>query len=130
MRRAMPRGADPRGRRSGAAWACSPKALADNWTGRDPEGAANALGHIGKTANPADQPVLSKLAKEQWQNRLEFFYRPIVPGGCFRSSVGPLATCSRAPTTCCTRSGSPRIQRGDRGGAEDAGDEAERALVT
>ncbi len=53
--------------------------LADRWYAKDPEAATAALGHIAQTLNPADLPVLAKLAKEQWSNRLEFFDRPIVP---------------------------------------------------
>jgi hypothetical protein len=56
-----------------------PEALFDSWYRQDPEGVKQALWHVFETTNPADYPVLAKMAKEQWQNRIEFWDRPIVP---------------------------------------------------
>lgn len=56
-----------------------PEAILDSWYQQDPRGAEEALKHILATTNPLDYPVPLKIAKEQWQNRIEFFDRPIVP---------------------------------------------------
>lgn len=71
----------PRAFEWGNAFAVIPEALLDSWFEQDPEGATQALKHILATSNPADLPVPLKIAKEQWQNRIDFFDRPIVPRG-------------------------------------------------
>jgi hypothetical protein len=63
----------------GNAFQVVPEAIADSWYRQDPEGAKAALGQIFATTNPGGWPVLPKLAKEQWQNRIDFWDRPIVP---------------------------------------------------
>lgn len=56
-----------------------PEAILDSWYRKDPRGVKEALKHMLDTSNPLDYPVLAKIAKEQWQNRIDFFARPIVP---------------------------------------------------
>jgi hypothetical protein len=56
-----------------------PEAMLDSWYRQDPRGAGEALKHILATTNPLDWPVPLRIAKEQWQNRIEFFDRPIIP---------------------------------------------------
>lgn len=56
-----------------------PEAALDSWYRQDPRAAKEALTHIFETQNPLDYPVALKVAKEQWQNRIDFWDRPIVP---------------------------------------------------
>lgn len=63
----------------GNAFMVVPEALLDSWYRQDPESARQALTHIFESTNPADLPVLLQLSKEQWQNRIDFWDRPIVP---------------------------------------------------
>jgi hypothetical protein len=56
-----------------------PEALMDSWYRHDPEAAKQAVGHIFASVNPVDYPVLAKMAKEQWENRIDFWDRPIIP---------------------------------------------------
>lgn len=56
-----------------------PEAALDSWYQRDPRAVTEALGHIWQTQNPMDYPVLLRVAKEQWQNNIDFWDRPIVP---------------------------------------------------
>lgn len=72
-----------------------PEAAADSWYRRDPTGVKQAMGAIFKDLNPVDYPVLLKLAKEQWQNRIDYFNRPIVP----QSEVGLPASQQRGAYT-------------------------------
>lgn len=65
----------------GAMLAVLPVAALDAWYTQDREGVTKAMAHLFDVTNPVDLPVLAKTAKEQWQNRLEFFDRPIVPRG-------------------------------------------------
>jgi hypothetical protein len=65
----------------GNAFAVVPEAIMDSWYRHDPRAATEAFNQIISTQNPLDYPVLLKLAKEQWQNRIEFWDRPIVPRG-------------------------------------------------
>jgi hypothetical protein len=58
-----------------------PEILLDSWYQRDPVYLKEGLKHIFATQNPLDYPVLLKLAKEQWSNRIDFFDKPIVPRG-------------------------------------------------
>jgi hypothetical protein len=58
-----------------------PEILLDSWYQRDPVYLKEGFKHIFTTQNPMDYPVLLKLAKEQWSNRIAFFDRPIVPRG-------------------------------------------------
>jgi len=65
----------------GNAFQVMPEALLDSWYRRDPEAVKQAIGHVFETTNPVDLPVLAKIAKEQWSNRIAFWDRPIVPRG-------------------------------------------------
>lgn len=65
----------------GSIFATLPTALVDYYHAKDPRGLHEALGHVFNMANPMDLPVLGKIAKEQWSNRVDFFDRPIVPRG-------------------------------------------------
>ena len=65
----------------GNALMVTPEAIMDSFYRHDPTAARQALTHIFESTNPADLPVLGKLAKEQWQNRIDFWDRPIVPRG-------------------------------------------------
>lgn len=58
-----------------------PVGLLDAWYQDDPTSAKAALEHIFSVTQPLDYPVLLGAAKEQWQNRIDFFDRPIVPRG-------------------------------------------------
>lgn len=69
----------PKPQEWGNAFGVVPEMLLDSWYQRDPRGAQEGLKFIFATPNPADYPVLLKVAKEQWQNRIDFFDRPIVP---------------------------------------------------
>jgi hypothetical protein len=71
----------PRAFEWGNAFQVIPEAILDTWYQRDPEAATAALKHIFETTNPLDLPVLLRTAKEQWQNRIDFWDRPIVPRG-------------------------------------------------
>jgi hypothetical protein len=71
----------PRSFEWGNAFQVIPEALFDSWYRHDPEGAKRALAHVFETTNPVDYPVMLRLAKEQWQNRVDFWDRPIVPRG-------------------------------------------------
>ena len=71
----------PRPPEWGNAFMVLPEMIMDRWFAEDPAAAQAALAHIFTTQNPLDYPVLLKAAKEQWQNRIEFFDRPIVPRG-------------------------------------------------
>lgn len=65
----------------GNAFMVVPEAILDSWYRQDPEAARKAVGHIFESTNPIDLPVIAKIAKEQWSNRIEFWDRPIVPRG-------------------------------------------------
>jgi len=65
----------------GNAFMVIPEAVFDSWYRHDPAATKQALEHIVESLNPVDLPVLPKLAKEQWQNRIDFWDRPIVPRG-------------------------------------------------
>jgi hypothetical protein len=65
----------------GSLFATLPEALLDSWYRKDPRGVTEAFKHVFDVVNPLDWPVLAAAAKEQWQNRVEFFDRPIVPRG-------------------------------------------------
>lgn len=65
----------------GNAFQVIPEALFDSWYRQEPEAAKQALSHIFESSNPVDLPVLGKIAKEQWSNRIAFWDRPIVPRG-------------------------------------------------
>lgn len=71
----------PRPQEWGNLFMVIPEMVMDAWYQKDPEYVTQGLSHIFATSNPADFPVLLKLAKEQWQNRIDFFDRPIVPRG-------------------------------------------------
>ena len=63
----------------GNVFATIPEAMMDAYYRQDPRGATEAMQYILGTTNPADLPVLAKIAKEQWQNKVDFTDRPIVP---------------------------------------------------
>jgi hypothetical protein len=69
----------PRSFEWGNLFQVAPEAILDSWYRKDPRGAMEGLKYIFDTTNPADWPVPLKIAKEQWQNRIDFFQRPIVP---------------------------------------------------
>jgi hypothetical protein len=69
----------PRAFEWGNLFAVMPEAALDSWYRQDPRAVTEALGHVFETQNPLDYPVLLKIAKEQWQNRIDFWDRPIVP---------------------------------------------------
>jgi hypothetical protein len=69
----------PRPPEWGNMFAVLPEAMVDAWYRKDPVGAIQALSHLFDTINPMDWPVALRVLKEQWQNRIEFFDRPIVP---------------------------------------------------
>jgi hypothetical protein len=69
----------PRSFEWGNLFQVAPEAILDSWYRKDARGAQEALKYIFDTTNPADWPVPLKVAKEQWQNRIDFFQRPIVP---------------------------------------------------
>lgn len=63
----------------GNVFAVLPEAMIDSWYRQDPEMVKAAFGHIFETTNPAQLPVMVQMAKEQYQNRVDFTDRPIVP---------------------------------------------------
>ncbi|MDE2100132.1 MAG: hypothetical protein KGL39_22950 [Patescibacteria group bacterium] len=63
----------------GNAFMVVPEMALDSWYRHDPEAAKQGLASIFDTQNPLDYPVLLKIAKEQWQNNIAFWDRPIVP---------------------------------------------------
>jgi hypothetical protein len=65
----------------GSAFAVVPEVILDSWYRKDPEGVRAGIGHIFETTTPDVLPVPLRVAKEQWQNRIDFFDRPIVPRG-------------------------------------------------
>lgn len=71
----------PRAFEWGNMFAVVPEAIFDSWYRKDPEGVKAAVGHIFETTVPDVLPVPARVAKEQWQNRIDFFDRPIVPRG-------------------------------------------------
>lgn len=71
----------PRAFEWGNAFAVIPEVIFDSWYRKDPEGVKAGIGHIYETTVPDLLPVVARNAKEQWQNRIEFFDRPIVPRG-------------------------------------------------
>lgn len=58
-----------------------PESAFDAWHTQDPRAVTEAVGHIFETQNPLGYPVVLRVAKEQWQNRIDFWDRPIVPRG-------------------------------------------------
>ena len=64
-----------------AAFATLPIAALDAWYHDDRQALVAAFDHVLSVVNPLDYPVLAKVAKEQWSNKIEFFNRPIVPRG-------------------------------------------------
>lgn len=71
----------PRAFEWGNIFAVIPEAIFDSWYRKDPKGVEAAMGHIYETTVPDVLPVTLRNAKEQWQNRIEFFDKPIVPRG-------------------------------------------------
>jgi len=69
----------PRAFEWGNFFSVMPEAIFDSWYRKDPEGVKAAIGHIVETSNPADLPHVLQTVKEQWQNRIDFFDKPIVP---------------------------------------------------
>lgn len=51
----------------------------DSWYRQDAKAAEEAVLHTLSMVNPADYPPTLRTAKEQWENRIEFWDRPIVP---------------------------------------------------
>jgi len=64
-----------------ASFAVLPVAALDSWYHDDRRALTAAMSHIFSVLNPLDYPVIAKVAKEQWENKIEFFNRPIVPRG-------------------------------------------------
>lgn len=71
----------PRAFEWGNLFAVIPETLADAWYNEDPQGAKHAFGYILDTSTPPVTPHTLQIAKEQWQNRIDFFDTPIVPKG-------------------------------------------------
>jgi hypothetical protein len=63
----------------GNLFAVLPEAALDSWYRQDPRAVTEAFGNILQTQNPFDYPVVLRLMKEQWENRIDFWDRPIVP---------------------------------------------------
>jgi len=60
-------------------FAVIPEALLDSAYRQDPQAIKDAFGHLFASQNPVDYPVLARVLKEQLENRIEFWDRPIVP---------------------------------------------------
>lgn len=71
----------PRAFEWGNTFGVVPEAIFDSWYQKDPEGLKASVGYIFETTTPDIYPVVLRNAKEQWQNRIDFFDRPIVPRG-------------------------------------------------
>lgn len=85
----------PRPMEWGNFFSTAPEALFDSVYREDPEAFQKAFGHIFTSSNPVDLPVLLRAAKEQWQNKTDFFDRPIIP----RSETDMLPGEQRSPYT-------------------------------
>lgn len=66
-----------------------PEALVDSWYQEDPEAVNAAFKHVFETTNPLDLPVALKVAKEQYNNWIDFWDRPIVPKGQIEGGILP-----------------------------------------
>lgn len=55
------------------------EAIIDAWYNREPRALTEAVAHTIATLNPLDWPVILRMLKEQWLNRIEYFDQPIVP---------------------------------------------------
>lgn len=64
-----------------SAWGGLLEGTLNQWVAQDPEGLKASLGNFLDMHNPVDYPTLVKLGKEQWENRMQFWDRPIVPRG-------------------------------------------------
>lgn len=71
----------PRAFEYGNVFSVIPETLADAWYTEDPQGAKDAFAYILDTSTPPVTPHTLQVAKEQWQNRIDFFDTPIVPKG-------------------------------------------------
>ena len=69
----------PRAFEYGNMFAVLPEAFIDSWYREDPQGVKDALGYVLDTSSPPITPTVLRVAKEQWQNRIDFFDSPIVP---------------------------------------------------
>lgn len=69
----------PRPPEWGNAFMVLPEMLFDTWHAHDPESARRGLEHIFETQNPVQLPSVFETAKQQWENEISFFNRPIVP---------------------------------------------------
>jgi N12 class adenine-specific DNA methylase len=69
----------PRAFEWGNLFAVVPEAIFDSWYRKDPEGLKAAVGHIFETTAPDVLPHVIQVAREQWENKVSFTGRPIVP---------------------------------------------------
>jgi hypothetical protein len=69
----------PRAFEYGNLFAVLPESFLDSWYRQDPKGVRDALGYVLDTTAPPTTPTILRVAKEQWQNRIDFFDSPIVP---------------------------------------------------
>ena len=69
----------PRGFEWGNTFATIPETLLDSWYTQDPQGLKDAAGYVFDTSTPPLLPHTLQVAKEEWQNRIDFFDKPIVP---------------------------------------------------
>jgi len=63
----------------GEAFMVMPEALLDSWYRQDPAAVEQGLSSVFHESNPLDWPASIRGLKEQWQNRIAFWNRPIVP---------------------------------------------------
>lgn len=71
----------PRSQEWGSLFMALPEALFDSAYHQDPTAVVEAFKHVMELLNPFRLPMAAQVAKEQWQNRIDFFNRPIVPEG-------------------------------------------------
>ena len=78
----------PRPQEWGNFFSAVPEAILDSLYRKDPEAAAQVMKHVFVTLNPVDLPPVFNTIKEQLENRVAFFDRPIVPKSLLNAPAG------------------------------------------
>jgi hypothetical protein len=78
----------PRPQEWGNFFSAVPEAILDSLYRKDPEAASQVMKHVFVTLNPVDLPPLFNTLKEQLENRVAFFDRPIVPKSLVNAPAG------------------------------------------
>jgi len=78
----------PRPQEWGNFFSAVPEAILDSLYRKDPEAASQVMKHVFVTLNPVDLPPVFNTLKEQLENRVAFFDRPIVPKSLMNAPAG------------------------------------------